>query len=110
MSLTFGWEGISGTFAGGWAEIQEHIRALRIPNKSFPEGKYLNGEQKKRKAEELLGLTPTRYGLGGKFIDEIIKRCEDSDRPAETLETTMRQIFEFFDSPHEFRHTEPESF
>jgi hypothetical protein len=102
--------GISGTFAGGWADMQEHIRALRIPNKSFSEGKYLNGEQKKRKAEELLGLTPTRYGLGGGFIDEIIRRCEDSDRPAETLETTMRRIFEFFESPHEFRQTEPEPF
>jgi hypothetical protein len=100
-------QGISGTFAGGWADIQEHIRALRMPNKSFSEGKYLNGKQKKKKAEEFLGLTPTKYGLDGRFIEEIISRCEDSDRPAETLETTMRQIFEFFDSPHEPRDTEP---
>ncbi len=100
-------QGISGTFAGGWADIQEHIRGLRIPNKSFPAGKYLTGDQKKRKAEELLGITPTKYGLGPRFIDEVIKRCDDSDRPSETLETTMRQIFEFFDSPHEPRDTEP---
>ena len=80
---------ISGTFEGGWAEVQKNIPRKR------PDGRFFNSTEKKRKAAELLGLD-LPYGLGPPFIDGVIGKCGPDDRPAASLEDAMDRILSFF--------------
>jgi len=75
---------------GKWGEIGELIRT---------EFRYSKSQEKKRKAQELLGLRPTRHGLSANnFIRPVLDNCESDDRPHESLERAMRRILGFFES------------
>ena len=83
--------GIHETFDGGWKAINNTIRNEEVRR----------SPDKKRRAQELLGLDATKYGLSGpNFIDPVLDLCTEADRPTDTLERAMQKVFDFFADPH----------